>query len=370
MRCCIKIWIGTLLGLIFVSSDGLCQTFHLKDSTLSFFLNSKIQSGYVLVDNRKLAQLNLHHPLLFQVDLSILKNRQQVWDYCGCFMKNGISLSYTDLGNAHSLGNAISILLYTEPHLVWSTKFKLTLRTGAGLTYTNRVYHVETNPTNITISKHLSFLLSINPNLYFSINNRTAVNFGVQINHISNGGTRWPNWGLNFATAGIGFEYTIHPQILNKRKTTPFSARSIKYAVHIFGGRHHSDPQDQWTEKRRMVAGINIGVLKPLGRINSLGIGGEIYYDGIAKVLEAQSGMHYHLLIGSVSLQHYFTLGKVLFGQQLAYYVTPLNPNIKTHIYQRYLLEYKIKGPWYAGVSLRAHGKISDYLTLTTGLIF
>jgi hypothetical protein len=356
--------------ILFVSFESLCQTTNTRDSLWSYFVESKYQHGYVLINNSKLSKLNIQNPNIIQADFSILKNEQRIWDYCGCFTKNGVSLSYTDLGNTRSLGYAANILFFTEPFIIWSRRIQLSLHNGAGLAYTNIIYNKTTNPNNIAISKHLSFLLTINPNIYLRLTQRARLNIGVQINHISNGGTRWPNWGYNYLTTGIGLEYMLKPQTLNRHNTTPFTNRSIKYIVHIFGGSHHSDPHDKWIETSRFVGGINVGVLKPLGRINAFGVGGEIYYDGISTVLQSQSGEKYHNVIGSISLQHYFTLGKIIFGQQLAYYVTPPNPNVQSNIYQRYFLEYKIKDKLYGGVSLRSHGQISDYITLSTGYIF
>jgi hypothetical protein len=359
-----------ILILLIQAKHAQAQTVASTDSSNILFLGTKFQSGFVWRDNRRLENMQLNNPKIFQVDFSVLKNRQRNWDYCGCFTKNGVSLSYYDFGNARQLGHAVNLMLFTEPYIVYSKKIQLTLRAGAGLSFLDKIYNAEKNPNNVSFSKHVSFLLVINPNVYFFIGERTRLSIGAQFNHISNGGTRWPNWGLNLISAGVGAAYTLRSQPLIKRETTPFNDRSIKFITHIFGGSHHSDATGQWTEKKRMVGGLNVGLVKPVGRINAFGLGGEYYYDGISNVLEAQSGKNYHLFVGSISLQHYFIFGKLLFGQQLAYYITPANPNVNSKLYQRYILEYKIKNPWYAGISLRAHGKISDYLTLSTGFVF
>ncbi|HEY8936857.1 MAG TPA: hypothetical protein VIM65_16625, partial [Cyclobacteriaceae bacterium] len=122
-------------------------------------------------------------------------------------------------------------------------------------------------------------------------------------------------------------------------------------------------------EEKRIVTGINIGLIKPLGKISSLGVGGEAYYDGIAHLQEERTGKDFRAGIASVNLQHYITLGKLLLGQQLAYYVTKPNPDVTRKLYQRYFIEYKVKGPLYLGVSLKAHGNVSDYIALSTAYI-
>jgi len=48
------------------------------------------------------------------------------------------------------------------------------------------------------------------------------------------------------------------------------------------------------------------------------------------------------VVMGGLSLQHYLILGKLLFGQQFAWYVTS-NTGYQKNIYQRYILEYEVK---------------------------
>jgi hypothetical protein len=360
----------TLVFAVMYVRSGICQTHHEKDSAWSYFIGTKIQSGNILINNSKLNSLDIHHPVIFQADLSLLKMEQNVWDYCACYTRNGVSVNYTDFGNLKSLGRGAGIVLYTEPIIFLSNRIQITLRGGAGFAYNNKIYDQENNTNNIMVSKHVSYLLIFNPNIYFSLSKRIQLSAGAQLSHISNGGARWPNWGLNYLTGSMGASYMIHPQVLKPKISSPFADRAVKFLILAFAGAHHFGPTVQYAETSRGVGGFNAGMLKPLSRVNLLGAGAEIYYDGIGKVLEYHYGQAYHRFIGSVSLQHYFSLGKLLFGQQLAYVLTPRNPDMDTRIYQRYVLQYKIKKNWVGGVSLRAHGKISDYLTLTTGFIF
>jgi hypothetical protein len=114
---------------------------------------------------------------------------------------------------------------------------------------------------------------------------------------------------------------------------------------------------------------MNLGLIKRIGRLNAFGVGGEIYYDGINSVNQQRAGRVQQTTVGGVSIQHYLFLGKLLFGQQFAWYVTP-DTGYQKNIYQRYFLEYEVKKNWYAGVSLKAHGDHSDYLAISTGYHF
>ena len=358
-----------LYGLLGIKSSGHCQALTTNDSNRFYFIGGGLTTGYLIPDGTSLPTISERSPFTLHLDFSMLKNEKAVWDYANCYIRNGFSLSYVDYGNNQILGKAVNLVIFTEPYLLCSSRWRITLRSGAGFSFLNKIYDATTNPENIYVSKHVSHIIMLNPTIYYNLSSRLSMQTSVQLSHISNGGIQWPNWGLNNLEIGIGIEYNLQPQELKKREITPLTDRSWKVISHAFAGMHNINPTATSPQEKRPVAGLNIGIVKPLGKVSSLGVGGEFYYDGASSVLEVQSGQQQNPIIGSLSIQHYFFLGKIAFGQQMAYYVTPNHPNIDTNFYQRYYLEYKLPGPWYVGVSLRAHGDISDYLTLSTGFI-
>lgn len=309
-------------------------------------------------------------PWSAQVDFGVIKNTQHAWNYCNCYSKNGASLSYVNFGNPVNLGYAINLAAFTEPYLSFSHKLQFSFRGGAGLAYLNRTFNALTNPDNTFYSRKLSFLLLLNLNAYYSLTPALRASVTAQFSHISNGGARDPNWGINFPTLGVGLEYMLQPATLKRRERRPYTDRSIKIIAHLFGGQRLLQANNNWPDEKGAIAGINAGVVKPLGRINAMGIGTELYYDGTNHLRETRYNQSYGDLIGSLSLQHYFFFGRLLFGQQLAYQVTKLNPDVSKRIYQRYVLQYRIGRHWYSGVSLKSYGNISENLSLITGVVF
>jgi hypothetical protein len=339
------------------------------DSTRAYFMEARFHAGKI-VDNLPSGYSSVRPPFMAELDFAILKNEQRVWDYANCYAKNGLALSYIDFGNPDLLGKAAGLTIFTEPYVVRSQRFLFTFRAGAGFSYLSKLYDADANPENIYFSQHISFLLLLNPTLYYVIHPRWRILAGAQFNHISNGGNTWPNWGINIVTANVGVSYAVRPLALKQRTRKPFTDRSLKVIAHLFGGSHTSDPTHTDPSEKRFAGGVNVGVVKPLGRVCALGVGTEFFYDGVSKLLEAQTHKPYNTFVASVSLQNYFFFGKILFGQHVAYYVSPHHPNPDNHLYQHYFLEYRVAGPWYAGISLHAHGKVSDFVALTSGVIF
>jgi Lipid A 3-O-deacylase (PagL) len=335
-----------------------------------YFLGAKYHRGTIVTDSPSLTSLATSKPLMIQVDFSVLKNTQQAWNYCNCYSKSGVSLSFTDFKNPEKLGTATSLVVFTEPYLYFSEKIQVSLRAGTGISYLTKIYNAETNPGNLFYSLPVSFFLMLGLNLQYSISPTWRASLSSQFSHLSNGGTKWPNYGMNYPTLAVGLDYIINPRQLTGRPSSRFTERSLKTIIHVFGTGHKAEATGSFEQERKLLLGINAGVVKPLSRVNALGLGGELYYDGISEVYQARSGESYSPWTGSFSLQHYIFFGKILFGQQLAYAVTTLNPDTNKKIYQRYFLEYKVRPDWYAGITLKAYAGRSEYLSFTSGIAF
>lgn len=358
--------IGLFVFVLLVHFNGWANAEFNRDST-SFSVGAKVQMGTILFHKFELGGVAKSSPVLFELDLGWTKNTKAAWDNCNCYTKNGISLMYSNFGNPNELGKAISLVFYVEPHLIKKNRTALSFRAGAGPSYMNKVHDDQTNPNNFFYSMPLSYLLTIGTNLSYSISTHTHVNLAFQFNHISNGGTRIPNYGINYPTAGVGFQYKFSPQRLVPRKRAPLQRKDLELLVHLFSGPRIAKAYDPIPVERRLITGINISLVKRLSKINALGLGGEFYYDPISKVYEERSGDVYQTKIASLGIHHYLFFGKAFFGQQIARYVTAHNPDIDTNWYQRYFVGYRISNLWFIGVSLKTHLEVADFATLTAG---
>jgi hypothetical protein len=171
---------------------------------------------------------------------------------------------------------------------------------------------------------------------------------------------------MNFPGVGLGLSYQVNPQKLEARSKERFEEKSWSVMVHAFGAQRSAQANVNWPEQVRWVSGITIGVIKRVSRINGIGGGGEIYYDGINSVFQQQSGRTIQTTVGGAGIQHYLFFGKLLFGQQFAWYLTA-NTGYRQNSYQRYFLEYEVIKNWYIGVSLKAHTDHSDYMAVSVG---
>ena len=127
---------------------------------------------------------------------------------CNCFARVGAYVNYVAFGNAAELGRAYGAGGYFEPLIGYRQPLYFSLRATAGLAYLTRVYNAGTNPRNTFFGVPFSGLLALSVSAHYWLTNRLHLSATASYNHISNWGTRQPNRGMNFPTAGMGIKRT------------------------------------------------------------------------------------------------------------------------------------------------------------------
>ncbi len=360
----------TFIFLLCITTlNGYSQIAQTDTSNIIYNLSGKILYSSIWTGRESLHQFTQDHPWSAQIDFSVLKNTQYAWNYCHCYSQSGLSFGYINFANPSKLGKAFTVAGFAEPYLLLSKRFQISLRGGMGLAFLNKVYDSIANRENIFFSTKMSFLLMLGTNFSWQINEYLKFKTSIQFNHISNGGRRDPNEGMNFPGFTIGLDYSINRQKLERRTKEKFTGKSVGVVIHTFGNLRTAWAGGVWPEERQLVLGSNGGVIKRISRLNGVGAGGEFYYDGINSVYQQRSGQSIQTVVAAVNVQHYLFFGKLLFGQQLAWFVTP-NTGYKRVLFQRYFIEYEMRRNWYAGFSLKAHGDHADYLAFSTGYFF
>ncbi|HLZ17476.1 MAG TPA: acyloxyacyl hydrolase [Cyclobacteriaceae bacterium] len=354
---------GIFLTLLINTVAGRAQ----PDTTnATYTLSGRFLYSAIWTEKGLLQPFTQNHPWSLQVDFGVLKNSRQAWNYCNCYSQNGLSLGYTNFSNPKKLGQAFTISGFVEPYLLLRRKFQLSLRGSAGLAFVNRLYDSLNNRENIFFSTNMSFALGLGINLSWQLNEKLKLKTSALFNHISNGGRKDPNEGMNFPGFGVGLDYNLNESRPQRRPVEKFSGKPMQFAVHAFVNQRTAWADKNWPDEKAWVVGANLGLIKRLGRLNGIGPGVEAYYDGINDVVRRRSGQLTQATTAAVNIQHYLFFGKLLFGQQLAWFVTP-NTGFSKTLFQRYFLEYEVEQNWYAGFTLKAHGDHSDYLAFTTG---
>lgn len=322
----------------------------------------EMQYGFIIPHASDLVAVSQSNPVGLNLSYDNIRLGKSNWDICNCFHYLGVNLSHYSFNNPEVLGSATSLSGSFEPILWNNSSMQFSLMSGFGATYLSKVYDEETNPTNTFFSSPISFLLLVSPKFQWRMQKNLALTLSIRYNHISNGGQKQPNRGMNFPTAGIGLNYNPNPYSFPNYSAEK-ADRKQQYYVEAFGTLRG----ETQGESRQPVAGLTIGAYQRVNAIQGIGAGFESQWDNSLKVLPEESNGFIH----APFIAHHFLFGKVDFSQRMGVYVK--KPKIyepDKSFYQRYVLSYLLKNSIKLGVALKAHGHVAENIEVRLGYQF
>lgn len=355
-----------LLLAIFLTSGPWAFAQNSRDSVNSVkLIGLKLHKGSVLIHSRDLRPIEDSYPTGVEVDLAWHKGSLKAWESCLCYPKLGVALTYWDYDNREVLGQGVTGLFYIEPVFNTRGRVNYSIRAGFGLSYQNNPFDAISNPDNLSYSTNLGFPLQLGGTAHFRLKQRWLLNTSLVYNHISNGGVRQPNKGINWPSIGVGMAYYLTDFEFKKRTKTVWRAKGPpqkRWDITMFLA--YEEPRDNLF---LFSPGIEVKWSKQFARVNAYTLGGELMYDnGTGYVLESL-GEEPNSIKAGLAVGHEFLLGKFLFSQQFGAYLSNPNPE-HPGVYQRYGLVFRINRTFNAGISLKAHGHVANFLDFRVGI--
>lgn len=359
-----RIFVITVLVLLQIKcAQGQLQI--PADSTILYFGN-QLHYGFIIPHASAIGPLvRGTNPWGAAAEVSRLRYTQSAWDACNCYSKNGVSLTYFNFNSSQVLGSSVSLAVFAEPQMRYGA-FNIGLRAGLGLSYLTRVYHPESNPDNIFFSRPLSGLIFLQWNNSIWLNDSWAIRLSAAYHHISNGGSRQPNLGMNFPTLSVGVDYSMGRVNLRARPKKVMNTKSIQYYGSLFFTTRSVSSEEG---TRKPVLGITAGFYKPIARMHGVGIATELVNDWSIKERSRQSADVFDHRIVSGLLSHHFLFGKFDFSQALGVYLYKQYPSRHT-VFQRYALQYRLSKNIQVGFSLKAHLQVAEQMDVRISYLF
>ena len=309
----------------------------------------------------------------YGVDLSLNKFHTSFkkWKVFHTYWTSGIQAGYLNFQNPSVLGSAYTLMLFAEPVIAHGDKWFFTLRPGMGIAYLTKIYDETENPTNQFFCTHLAFPLSVTARFKYRVGRQTYITVAGAYNHISNGGSKQPNYGMNFLTgyAGVEYFYKTMPSLDHHYSyKLPVSDKKIRFRIQTFGAVTTIPATDTYPEEKPFNLGFNFGVMKRLTHIYSLSAGTELLFDGYAKHMAEREGSDADYKKLSVDVGQAFIFGNVIFAQSLGVYLySPYKPAMP--YYQKYELGYIFKPGIIVGLHLKAYLGAADYSGLSVSWV-
>lgn len=334
-------------------------------------LGLKTHYGFIIPHYKSLKSISATHPWGIEFDAAGLLLSNKAWSNCNCYGRVGASVVYFNYGNPAVLGSSYNLILFGEPYLGFRKKLHMSLRGGIGFTYLTRVYDEVSNPENVFYSSPLSFILQFQLSANYRMNEYLRFKLTGNYNHISNGGARMPNKGMNFPTVSAGMEYFFNARPLEPwPKSKGLLENDPLIYARIFSSITTVPADSLFPDVRKMIAGLEGGVMKGVSNINALGIGMEFSFDGSFREKSERSGTRYSPFIFAPALGHAFIFGKFSFTQQFAWYAYRPFPENDYKFFQRYAIYYQAGKIISIGFSLKAHAQVAEIMDVRAGFVF
>lgn len=327
--------------------------------------------GWIIPHSSELKALSDSAPVGIQLDWSRIRTSDKAWENCNCYAQVGFSFNYFNYQNRDQLGSSSNLSFFAEPYLSYRNRMFFSLKAGAGVTFLTQVHHPTDNPENTFYSSPLSFLLVLGPNLNYRLSDHITLTGGLHYNHISNGGMKQPNKGMNFPTWTLGIKYYSRAVQLEQREKKKDRKGEWTNYLRLFTSfpEVDLDTTTNTDNSREILLGIGGGTLYYFTQSNAASLGLELIRDGsYAKTAEITGSPHSAYLVGLL-IGHHFVFGRVTFNQQLGWYAYRDYPPLNRKFYQRYELLYRVGARWQLGTSLIAHGHVADNLDLRLGYL-
>lgn len=316
--------------------------------------------GTTLAHNSKIAAIKSNNPTALQLDLFIQKASQKNFDICNCYPQSGINISLNDYGNANVLGQGLHLNYYVEPQFKISKRNYFLFRAAAGLALMNKPYHATENPNNFAYSLPVSGFVSLGPGWKYFINDRTSLFFILPFNHVSNGGIKDPNLGLNFPSIqfGISQQKITIERNFKKSENIELNKSNRFYVSTFFSSRTVQNGE----KKRFLIYGIEANYARKIAQLISINSALEFYKDdALQERYRRENGANIRRYRAGAMAGIQFDLGKIELYHRIGLYL--YDPGLYNGIiFHRHGIQYLFSEKISAGIEVKAHKEVANFL--------
>jgi hypothetical protein len=319
--------------------------------------------GFIIPHSRHIRHLSDTWPFGIELSVGNLRTTAESWKVFNSYWNRGIILGYFNFRNPDITGGAYMLTGYVEPYIIRGEKLNFTIRGGAGLSYHTRIYDSIDNSENKFFATRINFPVYVAARLNYELRPGVFLNIAANYNHISNGGIRQPNLGMNFPTISAGLQYYTSgsPELLQRYDSDEHIETGISLFAQFLTGYRVVDESPPYPEKGTLAYGFHLRAAKQLTKFYSLNAGGEIIFDGAIKERIRREGQSTDYKRMAVTAGQEFLFGRAAFTQYFGFYIYSPYKAFR-NIYQKYELSFRMTPEISAGAFLKAHLYVAELM--------
>lgn len=353
--------LGCLIAILGVclTVTGFCQAGAGQNLKIPVY-QAGFHTGFIFAHSVEVQNTAGARPQVYEANLGRWRNDSSTWNACRCGTLQSFALAVHNYDVA-ILGHAFSASYSLEPVFRISPRSSLSVRTVGGLAYLTNPFDADSNPTNQSYSLAISAYLALGFGYWWLASDHWQVGTHVLYQHISNGGLRQPNKGINWPTLGLSLNYSLQPRKFRTfSRSTAAISKQVRWDVAAFGVAKRVGGQTDGRGLRYLVAGLHVQGARQVGRINNLTGGIELLWDDATGSRLRADGRNQDPWRVSVHAGHEFILGRFLFSQRLGVYLYQAGGYFDA-IYHSWGLGYRFSDHWMTGVNMKAHRHVADF---------
>jgi hypothetical protein len=317
--------------------------------------------GFIFAHNKDVENTAGSKPFGLSLELSKLKFDSASYNTARCYPKTGINFIYFNYDNA-ILGHSLTCAYFIEPSFLLSKLIMFAPRGSLGLSYLTNPHHSVHNPGNNSYSLTISVFLQLGLSIQYRITSKTALLFSASYLHVSNGGLKIPNRGINWPAASLGLSYRMNSAEFQRQKYSPAKRFNAHNKVE-FGVYSSVKTLEDHEGKVFPVPGFCLSYYRRINNLHSVGIIADVHEDQSLAAQQKKRNESTHSVFPSLAIGHEYLLGKINFWQQIGYYVVAPDERF-INWYHRWGLSYNLTKQLNIGVGIKAHAHVAHFADL------
>jgi hypothetical protein len=353
-----------LIFCFYTSQYGFAQKSLSRNSSIG------IQSyfGSFLVTKPKAAYMRDSYASFVEIYFQKQTTGSQGWEVSHNYPQWGIGFISGNTGSRQYAGNMYALFGYINTPLVKSKNYTGSLRIGGGPGIIEKPYNIYTNPKNTLIGSKLNAFINLALQNEIKINSRISFNAGLAFTHLSNGGSKLPNLGLNTPCLTAGLRYAFdNPDITVRPKEKNYLSKQV-YKISLSTG----IKQIEWVGgPYNIIAVLQPEIQKRFSANNAYGGGLVLFINpeagGNKKQIISNSPETPVLQSGIFGLYEHF-FGRISIPLQFGIYVH--NKRNNSLLYQQFGLRVNINKRLNSELHLKTHLGKADLIHAGIGYTF
>jgi hypothetical protein len=330
------------------------------------FIFGAYAQGALIVDQAQAASpLPASYPTGLELNVQRQTTGAAPWHRWYRYPKVGLALVYYDYHSA-ALGRSYAASVYLSKALVRTARHDLSFRLGTGLAYFSQHYNPATNSENTFIGAPLNATLQMRLEYDAALSQHLGLLLALALNHYSNGGTAYPNFGLNLPTLLVGLNYHQARLVPQAPGSGPLPTDVGHYFLNVstsLGYRQRAGDPSHY-----LVNSVTLAAGRRLNRKSNVLLGLEGFYDRLllADRRASASGDLPDVKKASVFAGHELLFGRLALVTHLGlYFYSPYKSS--PAYYERVGLKYQFTNLLFGAIDLKAYGGVAEVVEFKAG---